>query len=112
VYGLALSVLPHERARALVFLGIVVANVALIFVSRSSSETFAALFARQNAVFWWIGALACLAVAIVILVPGLATAFRFAPPPAALAATVAVAAISVVLLAGAWLRNQPARDRD
>jgi P-type Ca2+ transporter type 2C len=112
VYGLALSVLPDEGARALVFLGIVVANLVLIFVSRSTSETFTAIFARPNAVFWWIGALTCLAVAVVILVPGIAPAFRFAPPPAALAGTVAVAAIAVVLLSGWLLRHRPASVRN
>jgi Ca2+-transporting ATPase len=112
VYGIALSLMPDNSARALVFLGVVIANLALIFVSRSGSETFTAVFARPNAVFWWISALACAAAAVAIHVPAVAALFRFAPPAPAVIGIVATAAIAVVLLAGAWLRRAPASVRN
>jgi P-type Ca2+ transporter type 2C len=111
VYWIALLLMPENGARALVFLGVVIANLALIFVSRSGGETFAAIFARPNAVFWWIGALACAAVAVAIYLPAVAAVFRFAPPSPAMVGTVASGAIAVVLLTGSWLRHRPASVR-
>ena len=83
-----------------------IANLALIFVSRSRSESLGAIFARKNAVYWWISTLACLALIAVIYVPSIAAVFRFTPPPWPGVATVAVSAVVLVLLAGRWLRQE------
>jgi Ca2+-transporting ATPase len=112
VYALALPAMADERARALVFFAVVIANLVLIFVSRSTSETLAAILARPNAVFWWIAALACAAITLAIYVPGVASVFRFAPPAPMSLVVVGIAAIAVVLLAGwllrrAWHQAQP-----
>lgn len=105
VYGFALALMPEQSARALTFLGVVIANLALIFVSRSRSESFSTIYARPNAVYWWIAGLACLALAAVIHVPAVAAVFKFAPPPPLAAGVVLVLAILLVLIAGRWLRR-------
>jgi len=108
LYGTALAVMPENAARALAFLGVVIANLALIFVSRSRSETLATIYARPNSVFWWIAGLASCALAIVIYVPAVASLFKFAPPPWTTVGPTALAAISVVLIAGSLLRRRSA----
>jgi Ca2+-transporting ATPase len=104
LYGIALALTSAEQARALAFVGLVVANLALIFVSRSRSENFATLYARSNKVFWWIVAAASTALAIAVFLAPVALLFKFAPPSAAAVSAVIAAAISIVLLAGRFLR--------
>lgn len=107
VYGVALSLMPETSARALVFLAVVIANLALIFVSRSRTETFTAIYARPNTVYWVIATLALVALAVVIYVPAVAAVFRFAPPPLTATGLIAVSSSCLVLLAGWALRSRP-----
>lgn len=108
IYGSALALMDEHSARALTFVGLVVANLALIFVSRSRSASFAAIYTRPNAVYWWITGVACTALAVVIYVPAVATLFRFSPPPWSSVAIIVVSATTLVLLTGKWLRHEPA----
>src|SRR6185503_14169271 len=58
VYAAALQLLSADEARTLAFLTLVAANLALIFVSRSRSESLVRILAKPNRVYWWIVALA------------------------------------------------------
>lgn len=107
VYAVALSWFDDSTARALVFVGLVVANVALIFVSRSGSGSVRAIAQRHNNIFWSMAALACLALAAAIYVPPVADVFRFTPPAWTSVASVAIASVLLVLLAGRWFRFSP-----
>ena len=107
LYSIALNFMPEYGARALTFLGIVIANLTLIFVSRSRSESLIAIYERPNAVYWWIAGLACVALATVIYVPAVAALFKFSPPAWTTVCLTIVAAIVLVLVAGKWLRHSP-----
>lgn len=107
VYGVALQLVDDPTARALVFISMIAANLALIFVSRSRTEDFRAVIARDNILYWWIAALASLSLASVVLIPMLADIFKFAPPAWEAAAAVALGTVASVLLAGRWSRRTP-----
>jgi Ca2+-transporting ATPase len=104
-YGIALHATTEPVARALAFIAIVVANLALIFVSRSRSESLTAVFAKTNRVFWWIASLAVAALLVSIGVPAVADVFRFGVPPWTATVGVASAVIVLVLTAGSVLRE-------
>jgi Ca2+-transporting ATPase len=94
VYAWALASGRGEgETRAMAFAAIVLANVALIFVTRSRTRTALATLRQPNRALWWItlGALGALAAAI--YVAPLAAIFRFAPLSAADLAIAAAAAI-------------------
>jgi Ca2+-transporting ATPase len=105
IYAIALRRLPEPQARALAFLSLVIANLALIFVSRSRTESFATLVRRPNRVFWWIATLTVATVAAAVFVPAIAALFQFAPPPLGASLTVAALAIGSVLTAGMLRRR-------
>ena len=100
VYAVALVHLPETEARALAFIALVSGNLALIFVSRSHSQTFASVIARPNRVFWWIVALAAMALVVVISMPSFASLFRFTAPSVVLTLATALTTILCVLTAG------------
>ena len=102
----ALERFPETESRALVFMALVISNLALIFVSRSGTASLASIYARQNAVFWIIIAVTLGALLAVVQVPAVADLFRFTSPPWTAAAAVAAAATGVVLLAGSVLQHQ------
>jgi P-type Ca2+ transporter type 2C len=104
-YVVALDRLPENESRALVFVSLVISNLALIFVSRSGSANLATIYARHNAVFWIIIAVAIGALLAVIHIAPIADLFRFTSPPWMAAAGVAAAAIGFVLIAGSVLRH-------
>jgi Ca2+-transporting ATPase len=106
VYAVALQSRSADEARTLTFLTLVAGNLALIFVSRSRSESLARILTKPNRVFWWIVALASGVLALAICVPGLAEVFRFAAPPWPAVAAVAALAVSSVLGFGWLLRNR------
>ena len=81
VYGGALLLLPAEEARALGFVTLLAGNLMLILVNRSRHESLATVLARPNAAFWWISALAAVALALVLAMPSAAEAFAFGQPP-------------------------------
>jgi Ca2+-transporting ATPase len=107
-YGIALQAMVEDEARALAFVSIVVANLALIFVSRSRSESLTTVFVKPNRIFWSIVALAIAALLVAIALPGPADAFRFQPPPVGALLTTIAAAASLVLACGWMLRPRPA----
>lgn len=109
VYGLALQWFDDSNARALAFISLVVANVALIFVSRSGSGNLRTIARRHNNLFWIMAAVACVALAVVIYIPAIASVFRFTPPDWEMVAAVAIATVLLVLVTGRWLRFSPRR---
>jgi Ca2+-transporting ATPase len=106
-YGIALRSVAVDEARALAFVCILAGNLALIFVSRSSSASLLDILQRPNRIFWWITGLALLALAATIYVPALANVFHFHRAPLATVATVFVLTVSAVLLSGTALRRGP-----
>jgi Ca2+-transporting ATPase len=106
VYGAALTVMGEGAARGLAFIGVVIANLALIFVSRSRSGSLGALLTKPNRIFWWITGGACLALALSIYAPPIATLFLFTAPAPQAVSVVAGSAIVLVLLAGGLLRQR------
>lgn len=100
VYGIALKQLPEPHARALVFIGLVVANLALIFVSRYGRTGFTIRHIKPNALYWWISATAITALTAVVCIPAVADVFRFAPPPWDAAMLVIASAVALILLVG------------
>jgi Ca2+-transporting ATPase len=106
-YGLALSAIQENAARALSFVALIGAAVALIFVNRAPDSSFATLLRRPNAVFWVIACGAAIVVAAVLYVPALATAFRFAAPSAPLMLAVLGGASAAVIAAGMLARREP-----
>jgi Ca2+-transporting ATPase len=106
VYGATLQLRPVDEARTLAFLTLVAANLALIFVSRSRSESLARILVKPNRVYWWIVALASGILALAIGLPGLAGVLRFAAPPWPAIAAASVLAVGSVLAFGWLLRNR------
>jgi P-type Ca2+ transporter type 2C len=106
VYGMTLQQGSSDEARTLAFLTLIAANLTLIFVSRSRSETLARLLVKPNRVYWWIVALASSTLALAISVPSFAEVFRFAAPSWPAIPAVAAAAVSSVLACGWLLRNR------
>lgn len=84
-------------------------NLALIFVSRSGSASLATIYARPNAVFWAIIAVAVGALLAVTQIPAVADLFRFGSPPWLAAVGVAITAAGFVLVAGSALQQQKLR---
>jgi Ca2+-transporting ATPase len=80
VYAIALMRSSDDVARALAFFSIVVANLALIFVSRSQTASLTGILARPNSIYWWIAGVAFVAVCAAILVPSVSAIFQFAQP--------------------------------
>lgn len=100
VYGMALRAVDEQSARALVFVSMITANLALIFVSRSQNESFRTLAGRSNNLYWWITAAACSALAAAIYIPALAEVFQFSRPAWESVAAVAVSTVALVLWIG------------
>ena len=107
-YVLALRWFSETESRALVFMSLVISNLALIFVSRSGTASLATIYARPNAVFWTIIAVAVGALLAVTQIPTVADLFRFTSPPWTATAGVAAAAMGIVLLAGSVLHRRKA----
>ncbi len=106
LYGIALSFTGEDRARTLAFIGLVSANLALIFVSRSRSDGLMTIYARPNKVYWWMVGLAMTALAIATYAAPVADMFDFSAPSVAVAILViAIAALSV-LMGGHVLRQR------
>jgi Ca2+-transporting ATPase len=103
IYALALQGADDSKARALVFISIVLANLALIFVSRSRSGNIRTIAHRHNNIYWAMAILATGALAAAIYVPAIANVFKFSPPALTAVAAAAVTTVLTVLLAGRWL---------
>jgi Ca2+-transporting ATPase len=110
-YAIALEMLAAPAARALAFLALTLANLVLIFVSRSATEPFTALLRKPNAVFWGILGATLVALSAAVYWPPLATVFHFEQPPPTAVAVVAAVALCVPLIAGQLLRHAQAASR-
>lgn len=97
VYAYALQTnVGDAETRALVFVGLVVGNLAMAFASAAEPGT--SFFDPRRIAFWSIAAAASVLLAIIVFVPPVAALFRFAQPsPEWLGGTVAAS-----LLAGGW----------
>lgn len=110
VYAIALSLLDETEARALGFISLVSANLALIFVSRSRSQTFAAVIERPNRIYWWITGATLAALCIVVYAPSVAAVSRFSTPAAPLAIVVVLSGAAIILTCG--LAQRAARNQE
>ena len=106
VYATALQLRSADEARTLAFIALVAANLALIFVSRSRSESLARILTKPNRVYWWMVALASGLLALAIGLPDLAAVFQFAVPPWPAIVAVTALAVGSVLSFGWLLRNR------
>ncbi len=79
VYGTALAMAGEGQARAMGFITLVVANLLLILANRSRTESFVAVLARPNRMFWTIAAAAVVGVGVAAYVPSVC-AKRSVPP--------------------------------
>ncbi|MBG0810483.1 cation-translocating P-type ATPase [Methylosinus sp. H3A] len=97
VYFVSMRVGEGEgETRALVFVGLVIGNLAMAFASAAEPGT--ALFDKRRVAFWIIATITTLALALIVYLPAVAELFRFATPePKALAYVIATA-----LVAGGW----------
>jgi len=96
-YAWADGRLAETEARAFAFTTLVVANLALIYVNRSRSQTLLAAFTTPNPILWIVTGVALGLLALAFYLPFLAGVFRFAPlPPGKLAAAFALGLASVV----------------
>ncbi|WP_407810413.1 cation transporting ATPase C-terminal domain-containing protein, partial [Staphylococcus aureus] len=87
----------ESQARAMGFITLVVANLLLILANRSRRESFLAILARPNRVFWSIAILALAALAVAAYLPSAAAVFRFEPPsPVGVVASVFAAILAVI----------------
>lgn len=108
IYRVGLQFASTEMARTLAFVSLALANLALIFVSRSRSETLGRIAAKPNAIFWWITGLASAALLSTVYLPPVAAIFQFSPPSLVPLVAVAATAVISVLLGGHLLK----RDED
>jgi P-type Ca2+ transporter type 2C len=80
LYGIALGRGKSElEARALVFTSLIIANLGLILVNRSSSLTLVTMLRVRNPALWWVGGGALLFLALTLAVPAARGVFRFSP---------------------------------
>ncbi|HEY3326857.1 MAG TPA: cation-translocating P-type ATPase [Novimethylophilus sp.] len=66
-----------DAARALTFSTMVIANLGLIFASRSRSRSILATLGTRNRALWWVIGGAVLFMTLVLVVPGLRALFYF-----------------------------------
>jgi len=71
--------LGEGEARALAFVTLVVANIALILTNRSWTESMLATLARRNPALWWAVGAAAAMLGCVLAFPDLRLLFRFEP---------------------------------
>jgi len=110
LYAWALSAgRSHEEVRALGFAAIVFGNLALIFASRSGSQSILATFSRPNPTLWWIATGAIAALGFALYAPPVAAVFRFAPLGAGDVAIALAAGIAGILWNEAWKLYDGAR---
>ena len=108
VYGTALAMAGEGQARAMGFITLVFANLLLILANRSHRESFVAVLARPNRMFWTIAAAAVAGVAAAVYVPSVAGVFRFeSPSSVGVAVSLAVAIVAVMWIeAVKWLSRR------
>lgn len=98
VFIVALTLNRGEQwARALSFATLVLANLALILTNRSWTRTAITMLRFPNPSLWWVGGGALLLLALIYLVPGLRSIFRFSSLSAFEAGCCAIAAVGSIL---------------
>jgi Ca2+-transporting ATPase len=101
------------EARALTFTTLIVANLGLILVNRSQSETALAMLRTPNTALWWVLGGATFFLGLVLYVPFLRDLFHLAPlHPIDLALCLAAGIFSVlwvdiVKVVRRWLKEPP-----
>lgn len=106
--GVAQAVTDERSARTIVFTGLVIANLTLIFVSRSQSASLVTLYVRTNKIYWWIVGITVLTLGLAVYVPMVAEVFAFAPPNPFHVVAAALAVSISVLICGHLLRESNA----
>ncbi len=69
----------EQTARTMAFATIVTANLSLILSNRSWAHTIIGTLKKPNKAFWWILAVASVALIVVIYIPQLSSLFSFSP---------------------------------
>ena len=72
-----LTPMPVGDLRALMFVSLVLVNLALVWVNRSYAASLASLFTRANAAFLWIGLAAIAVIAVAVTWPPAEGLFGF-----------------------------------
>lgn len=105
---------PEAESRALGFAGLLIGNLAIVFLCRSSSRSVIASGGARNPLAWAVTAFGVGLLLISIYLPPVASVFQFAPPsPIDLLAVGGLAAVAVLLndaFKRRWL-SVPARAR-
>lgn len=79
-YGYAVqSGVPDSKARTLAFTMVVLANIGLILLNRSRTDSLRTTLRRSNPVLWWIIGLALAALAAAVYIRPVSQLFRFEP---------------------------------
>ncbi len=101
IYGLALHWgMPEGDARALVFVSLVLVDLALVVVNRSFGSSVIEPSGKGNHALWWVTAVTIALLALVLLWPVGRALFRFGPLHAddlALVAALVAGVLSVLL---------------
>jgi P-type Ca2+ transporter type 2C len=71
------SGLGEQTARTMAFATIVMSNLALILVNRSWEYSIIGTLRKQNKAFWWVLAIALIALVLVIYIPPFGSVFSF-----------------------------------
>lgn len=71
--------MPDDEVRTLVFTTLVIGNAALVLVNRSFSAALGTALGARNRVLWWVMGITGVVLAAAILLPPLASLFRFGP---------------------------------
>ncbi|MFC4821767.1 cation-translocating P-type ATPase [Dokdonella ginsengisoli] len=89
---------PVDLARTLAFLAFAAGNLMLVRVVGTRGATLAALAAPDHRAYWTVAGVAALVTAACVFVPFLQRLFRFAVPPAGLAAAAVATGLAAALV--------------
>lgn len=108
IYGLRLDTAGEAEARALAFVTLVVADLMLILVNRSWSQSAFTLLRRPNPALWWVIGATLGFLALALYVPALRAMFRFSLLHADDLVFTAIAAVLTILWFESfkWWRNR------
>jgi Ca2+-transporting ATPase len=90
--------LPEDSVRALTFLTLVGANIALIFVNRTFASSLRAAFGQPNRVLWWGLGIALGVLAAIVLLPAARAFFGLGLPEAPQLALIASSALLLLVV--------------
>ncbi len=103
---------PAAESRALGFATLIVGNLTMVFLCRSSSASFFASLKVPNPIAWAVGAFGVSLLLSALYLPGLSAIFQFGAPPAAeLALAAALGATAVLFNDGLKRRWLPSASR-